>query len=88
MDISDVLNSINRYVLNPIIIFFFALATLILFWGIFQFIASETADNKREEGKKKIIWGVVGIFIMFSAYGLISLILDTFGLNGPQYLPL
>ncbi len=86
MEIAELLNDINRYILNPIIGLAFAIALLIFFWGIFQFIASETADAKREEGKKKILWGLVGMFIMFSAYGLIYLLLGMLGVDAPPYI--
>lgn len=81
----EFLNKINQYILNPIIILVFAVAMLIFFWGIVQFINSETTDLKREDGKKKILWGLVGMFIMVSAYGIIRLIIGTFGLPVPNY---
>jgi hypothetical protein len=86
MTIVPFLNLLNRYILNPLIILVFAIAFLIFFWGIVSFINSDTSDTKRVEGKKKIVWGLVGMFIMFSAYGIIRLLLDTFGLSGPRYI--
>jgi hypothetical protein len=81
MDIIPLLNLINRLIINPIIVLAFAVAFLMFMWGIFQFILSETSDTGREEGKRKIFWGLFGIFIMISAYGLINLILGTFGIQ-------
>lgn len=86
MLIADFLNKINQHILNPIIILAFTVSLLILFWGIFQFISSETADASRDKGKKKILWGIFGMFIMISAYGLIRLVLGTFGIDGPDYI--
>ncbi len=80
MDISEFLNKINQYILNPLILLGFAVAVIVFFWGIVQFIRTETADAGREEGKSKIFWGLFGIFIMISAYGIINLILNTFGI--------
>lgn len=85
MDISEFLNKINQFILNPLILLGFAVAMLVFFWGIFQFIHSETADASREEGKRKIFWGLFGIFIMISAYGLINLILGTFDIPNTGY---
>lgn len=85
MSIATFLNKINQFILNPLILLAFAIAFLVFFWGIFQFISSETADAGREEGKRKIFWGVFGMFIMISAYGLIYLILNTFGIPGTHY---
>ena len=85
MDISEFLNAINRFILNPLIVLAFAIASLVFAWGVFQFIFSETSDDKREVGKKKIFWGLFGMFIMISAYGLIQLILGTFGIPSSGY---
>ncbi len=85
MTFPKLLDNINALILNPIIILLFAIALLIFFYGIFQFISSETSDSKRDEGKKKIIYGLVGMLIMFSAYGIIRLILATFGLPSTGY---
>lgn len=84
--IDSLLDKINQFILNPLILLVFAVAFIVFFWGIFQFIYSQTADAKREEGKKKIFWGLFGMFIMVSAYGLIALILGTFGIPSPSYI--
>ncbi|MDO8569176.1 MAG: hypothetical protein Q7R89_00060 [bacterium] len=85
MNISAFLNKINQFILNPLILLVFAVAFLVFFWGIFQFISSQTVDAGREEGKRKIFWGLFGIFVMISAYGLIRLILGTFGIPSSNY---
>lgn len=84
MEIQRTLNLINQYLLNPIIALLFAIALVVFIVGIVQFIASETSDAKRDDGKKKIIWGLFGMFVMVSAFGLIRLILSTFGID-PGY---
>ena len=86
MTIVPLLKDISRLILNPLIGLAFAVALLVFFWGIFQFIATETGDAKREESKKKILWGLVGMFIMFSAYGLIYLLLGMLGVDAPPSL--
>jgi len=78
---------VSSVILNPIIQLAFAIAILIFFYGIFQFISEETGDKGREQGKKKIKWGLVGMLIMFSAYGIINLILGTFNFPKPGILP-
>jgi ABC-type phosphate transport system permease subunit len=85
MDISDFLNKVNQFILNPLILLIFAVAFLVFFWGIVQFISSQTADASRDEGKRKIFWGLFGMFIMISAYGLIRLVLGTFGITSSTY---
>lgn len=84
MTVAEFLNKVNAVIINPLIILLFAIAFLILFWGIFQFIASDSKN--REDGKKKILYGIIGMFIMFSVYGLMRIVLGTFGINTPTYL--
>ncbi len=82
MSVVPLLRSISQYILNPLILLAFAIAFVVFFFGIVQFIAS---DAKRGEGKSKIFWGLLGMFIMVAAYGLIRLVLNTFGIPSPGY---
>jgi len=75
---------VNSLIINPIIILVFSIAFLIFFFGIFQFIKNAADGAKREDGKKKIMYGLIGMFIMFSAYGLVRLVLKTFGITPPS----
>ncbi len=84
MSVAVLLNKINAAILNPLILLVFAVALIVFVYGLVQFISSETSDAEREQGKKKILYGLLGMFIMFSAYGLIRLILGTFGIPNPS----
>ncbi len=86
LSVAPLLNRINQYILNPLIVLVFAIALLIFFYGLFQFIRSASDGKERSDGKKKIIWGLVGMFIMFSAYGIIKVIMATIGLNSTPYI--
>ncbi|MEK7135188.1 MAG: hypothetical protein AAB780_00585 [Patescibacteria group bacterium] len=90
MVITELLGKVNQYILNPIITLAFAIALLVFFWGIFQFVASETGDKEREKGKSKIIYGILGMFVMLSAVGIIGVILKTFNISnaGSTYIGL
>lgn len=82
MSVVPLLKNISQHILNPVILLLFAVAFVVFFWGLVQFIAS---DAKKSEGKSKIFWGLFGMFVMISAYGLIFLVLDTFGIPRPGY---
>lgn len=90
MEITKLLGKINELIINPIITLAFAIALLVFFWGIFQFVASETGDKEREKGKSKIIYGILGMFVMLSAVGIIGVILKTFNISnaGSTYIGL
>lgn len=83
MTVPELLGKINTIIINPIIRLVFVVATIVFFWGIVEFINSETSDSKREKGKKKLVYGILGMLIMFGAYGIIRVILNSFGISGP-----
>ena len=57
----------------------FSLCLLYFFWGVAKYIKSE-GDGKGE-GKQIMIWGVVGLFVAFSIWGIIVFIRNEFGLT-------
>jgi hypothetical protein len=80
------LNGIVKEIVNPLIILLSAAAFVLFAWGAFQFIANAGDADKREEGKKAILWGLVGLVIIFGAYGIINVALTTFGVPVPAEL--
>lgn len=72
-------------ILNPAIGVVFALATLLFVWGVIEFIKDLNEGKASEEGKRHMLWGVVGMLIMVSVFGIIAFISNTFGLGvGPN----
>ncbi len=76
-----IFSAIINNILQPAIYLLFALALLFFFYGVFEFIKNADSEEGRNTGKNHMIWGIVGIFIMLSAKGIINLILATFGLK-------
>lgn len=62
----------------PIII---GLALLVFLWGVLQFILAAGDEEKREEGKKKMIYGIIGLFVMVAVWGLVSFVASTLGID-------
>ncbi len=82
MDITSFLKNIDKVILNPLIFLLFAVATLYFVYGVVKYLSMDPSDSKRKEAMDSIIWGMVGMLIMFSVYGLISFVLATFGITG------
>ncbi|HEX2792414.1 MAG TPA: pilin [Candidatus Paceibacterota bacterium] len=60
----------------------FALAFVVFLWGVFQyFIAGGADEEKREKGKRFVAYGLVGFFVMVSVWGLVNLLVGSFGFN-------
>lgn len=48
-------------------------------YGAVRFIKAE--GNEREEWKKVIMYGIIGIAVMVSVWGLVNILMGTFGFN-------
>ena len=73
------MKSINAKILNPLIGLFISLAVVFFLYGVIEFIAGAANEDKRTEGKKHMVWGIIGLFIMVSVFGIINLIMGTIG---------
>jgi uncharacterized membrane protein len=74
---------ISYNILNPLIKLGFVIALLIFIWGIVQYIRDresghlwEVGGNKGTSngGAERIVWGLVGLFIMVSAFAIMNII--------------
>ena len=76
---------IDTYLINPLIGLLFALALAYFVWGLAIFILDPTDEESKKKGKSMIVWGIIGIFIMASVFGILSVVLGTFGLQVPSH---
>ncbi len=69
-----------KSILDLLIPITFALALIFFFWGLAQFIRS-VSDKTIAEGKNKMIWGIIALFVMISIWGIIGYIGDSLGIK-------
>lgn len=81
-NIIDFIHKVNAAILNPILKLLFLVALLYFMWGVFGYVKNGDSDSDRETGRRHMIWGVFGMFIMISVYGIINIILGTVGIDG------
>ncbi len=79
--LNQFLDKVVVQIINPIILLLAAAAFILFIWGVFEFIVHAEDEGKRAEGKQAIMWGLVGLVIIFGAYGLINVALGTFSLG-------
>lgn len=85
--LAEFVTDVNRVVLNPLILLLFSLAALFFVLGLLSFVSRSSSDEARETGKRHMLYGVFGMFIMVAVFGIIRLILNTFGIDIPVGLP-
>ena len=66
-------------ILNPIIVFLFAAAFLYFMYGVLKMVWYGDSEGEREQGRQSIIWGIVGMFVMFSVFTIIRILVNSFG---------
>lgn len=71
-------------IINPLILLIFATGMVVFMWGLVQFMWGLEESGARETGKRHMLWGVVGMFIMVGVGGILELTLDTFDITVDQ----
>lgn len=78
---TGIMDVIKTEILTPLTVFLFVLATVIFLWGVIEILAHPDNEEARSTGRKHMIWGIVGLFIMLSAVMIIRTICATFGIS-------
>ncbi len=84
-EINSFFNDISVFINNTLIPLVFAVALLAFIYGIFQyFILGGADDDKREAGKKLMIWAIIGFVVMVSVFGIVNLIAGGLGFSDDE----
>ena len=82
---AEVKDLIRRFVdalIDPLVIGLFALAFLLFMWGLLVFMLSVSNNDTGEgaaNGKRHMLWGLLGMVVMFSVAGIINIITSSIG---------
>ncbi len=71
------IKSINQHIINPIIILVFALAVVYFIYGLALYFLNPDNEEIRKTSKSKMIYGIIGLFIMTAVFGIEKIILNT-----------
>ncbi len=66
--------------INKLIPFVITLALLVFLWGVLTYVFS-TGDDARKEAKSYMIWGIIGLFVMVSVWGLGNILVRSLSLD-------
>ena len=70
-----------QVILDRVVPFIVGLAVFIVIWGIFNYLTHAENEEKRDEAKKYILWGVIGVFCMLSVWGFVNILYNSFTLE-------
>lgn len=90
LTVETIISRVNSYIINPIILLLMSVAFLVFVWGMVQFLSNQGSGEEKSigEGKKHMMWGLIGLFIMISVFGIMRLIVSSLGLEGPPGTPI
>ncbi|MEK7561077.1 MAG: hypothetical protein AAB539_03925 [Patescibacteria group bacterium] len=69
-------------IVNIVTIFLFVLAIVVFAWGVILFIGAAGDPAAVKKARGVIIWGIVGIAVLASVFGLVSFLQTSFGVGG------
>lgn len=73
----EFIKSVQTEILMPIITLLAIIAFAVFVWGVVQMIAAAGDEEKRTTGQRHIVWGIVGLFILFGASSIVALLSNT-----------
>jgi len=80
----ELINTLATEILNPVIRLLFAAAVVYFIYGVIVYIANADDEDARKEGKKHILYSIIGLVIMAGVWGIIDLIANTIGADLPD----
>lgn len=86
MLITDIIFTLMNDVLMPLIGVLIVFATVVFIWGVTKYVAAGGDAEKITEGRNFIFWGLIGLFVIISVWGLVLVINNTLGIP-PSYPP-
>ena len=78
------INNINQVaskftgILNTITVLLISLAVLWIIISVVRYLIAGGDSEKRKEGGLRILWGIVGLFVIVSIWGLVSILTNSF----------
>jgi len=70
-----------------VIPFLATLAFLVFVWGVAKFIRSSGSEAELQKSRNFLIYGIVGLFVLVSLYGIITFLRKEFGFTGTLGIP-
>lgn len=77
--LTNLLCNIHK-LLNAVIPVLLALGVVYFVWGVVQYVIAD-AEEAKKAGRDRIIYGIIGFTIIIGVWGLVTLVINTFGIG-------
>ena len=68
-------------ILGKLVPIFIAIAVIVLLVAIVRYVTAGEEEEKRDKAKSLMIYGIIGLFVMISLWGLVAILSGTFNLD-------
>lgn len=51
---------------------------VVFIWGVIRYMTAGADNEQMRRGRKLMLWGIIGLFVMVSMWGLVNIVRDTF----------
>jgi TRAP-type C4-dicarboxylate transport system permease small subunit len=74
---------IENAILFPLMTLMMAVALFVFIWGAYEYVAHAGSSEAQDKGKQHMLYGIIGLVVMVSAYGILKIAAGTFGISVP-----
>ena len=83
-EFNSFIGKVEKAIIDPLITLIALAAFVVFVWGVVDFIANAGNEEKRATGQKHMLWGFIGLTIMFGAKAIVAIAAHTFGIEVPD----
>ncbi len=81
-NVATFMERVFQVLLQPFIGLMFTLALVMFLYGMMRLVAAtDKSSEDATKGRQHMLWGIIGMFIMMSVFGIMRLILSTLGID-------
>jgi uncharacterized membrane protein YidH (DUF202 family) len=74
-------------IVRSLTLLLFAIAMVVFMYGLFNYLVNISDKTKREKSKEFIVYGLLGLFVMVSVWGFVTIVSNSLGLGGAKLIP-
>lgn len=79
--LKGIIDSFAEIIGQSLVTLLFGMALAAFIWGVIRMVIAAGDQNKREEGKKWLVWGILGMFVIVGLWGIVGFLSSTFGIG-------
>jgi hypothetical protein len=71
---SELLFNLYHVVFNPLVVLMVVISLIVFVWGVIEWIAGAANEEKVAIGKRHVVYGIVGLFIIAGVWAILNTI--------------